>query len=211
MRRHRNMRRHICFAMLAGVFATAAAIIPFGGAQAASCEAGKSRADMTEADAQAVYDCLQSVMYENYNKGGKNWIPAEYVKNYRDWKLANTAPAAPGFHGDRYLMTWVNPVGYDAYVEFRDENVEIPAGTIIAKESFDVAENGSAKAGPLFIMQKVEEGRSPETLDWYYMMVSPGGAPVAVDVISACSECHKENFGHQGGLGYPVLDVRVGN
>ncbi|WP_420405217.1 cytochrome P460 family protein [Nisaea sp.] len=166
---------------------------------------------MSEADAQAVYDCLKGAMYENYNKGSKGWIPSEFVKDYRDWKLANTAPAAPGFHGERYLMTWVNPTGYDAYSEFRDEDVKIPVGTIIVKESFDVAEDGTAKAGPLFIMQKVEKDRSVETIDWFYMMVSPAGAPVAVDVISACSDCHKDNFGHQGGLGYPVPDVRVGN
>ena len=150
-------------------------------------------------------------MYQSYNTGTKLWIPAEFVSEYRAWKLANTAPAAPGFHGERYLMTWVNSTGYDAYTEFRDEDVQIPSGTVIVKESFDVAENGAAKAGPLFIMEKVAEGTSPETMDWYYMMVSATGAPVAVNVISACSECHKENFGFQGGLGYPVPDVRVGN
>ncbi|UUX49881.1 cytochrome P460 family protein [Nisaea acidiphila] len=189
--------------------ALAAALAPVNAAAAQTCGAGKTRADMTNANAQAVYDCLKKSMFENYNKGGKGWIPAEVVKEYRNWKLANTAPAAPGFHGERYLMTWVNETGYDAYTDFRDEDVSIPAGTVIVKESFDVAENGSAKAGPLFIMEKVEEGRSPETMDWYYMMISPKGKPVAVNVVSACSECHMENFGQQGALGYPAEDVRV--
>jgi len=204
------MHRLLRLSVVAG--GIAAATFAFAdNAEAASCTAGKAAEDMTAAEAQAVYECLEGAMYENYNKGGKRWIPAEIVRDYRNWKLANTAPAAPGFHGERFLMTWVNPVGYDAYTEFREEDVTIPAGTIIAKESFDVAENGEARPGPLFIMQKVEKGRSPETMDWYYMMVSPKGAPVAVDVATACSECHMESFGHQGGLGYPVPEVRVGN
>jgi cytochrome c553 len=41
------------------------------------------------------------------------------------------------------------------------------------------------------------------------MMVAPNGSPQAVNVFTACSECHQENFGEQGGLGYPVEDARI--
>lgn len=201
--------RRLSLTMVLGALALVVAAAMPSGQSHAACAAGKDRDDMTAADAQAVYECLKDSMYANYNKGSKRWIPAEIVRDYKDWKLASSAPAAPGFHGERYLVTRVNAVGYDAYTEFRDENVEIPAGTLISKESFDVADNGSAKAGPLFIMQKVAAGTSPETMDWYYMMISPSGAPVAVNVITACSECHMENFGFQGGLGYPAEEVRV--
>lgn len=180
-------------------------------ARAASCSAGKPRAEMTNADAQALYECLKEAMFDNYNKGDKRWIPPEFVSEYRDWKAANTAPAAPGFHGERYLVTYVSPAGYEEYTAFKEEDVNIPAGTLIAKESFDVAEDGSAKAGPLFIMQKVEEDKSPETMDWYYMMVMPNGTPAAVDVMTGCNECHVSTFGSRGGLGYPDEEVRVGN
>jgi len=30
-----------------------------------------------------------------------------------------------------------------------------------------------------------------------------------VPVVQACSECHMGNFGHQGGLGYPVEEARI--
>ena len=143
------------------------------------------------------------------NKGNKRWIPAEFVKDYRNWGLASTAPAAPGFHGQRFLVTYVNAVGFDEYTEYKSANVNIPAGTVIAKESFKVSESGKATAGPLFFMQKAEAGASPKTDDWYYMMVMPNGAPAAVNVFSACSACHMENFGESGGLGYPVEDVRI--
>jgi hypothetical protein len=190
--------------------AVAAAML-MGGAAAAqtACEAGKSRDDITLSDARALYDCLSKAMYEGYVKGPKRWVPKDFVKDYRGWKAASTGPAAPGFHGERYLMTWVNPTGWDAYTEFKEEGAKMPAGTVIVKESFDVSEKGAAKPGPLFIMQKVEAGKSPETGDWYYMMVSPKGAPVPVPVMQACNACHQGNYAAQDGLGYPVEEVRV--
>lgn len=197
--------------ILAGLAVMLAPGSDSGDAIAASCSAGKPRASMSNEDAQAVYDCLKDAMYESYNKGDKRWIPAEFVRDYRDWKTANTLPAAPGFHGERYLITYVNPTGYAEYTAFKEEDVNIPAGTVIAKESFDVAEDGTASAGPLFIMQKVAAGTSPSTGDWYYMMVAPNGQPAAVPVEQACNQCHMETFGSRGGLGYPVEEVRVKN
>lgn len=117
-------------------------------------------------------------------------------------------PAAPGFHSGRFLNTWVNSVGAEEYLKYA-ENPTIPAGTVIAKESFGVSDEGKVSRGPLFFMEKVAAGTSPETDDWYYTMVSANGQPMAVNVISACSECHQGNFGDTGGLGYPVEEARI--
>lgn len=188
--------------------ALAVAAISSGGAAAAACEAGKDAADLTNEDAQALYECLEADLYEGYQKGDKRWMPAAYVADYRNWTKANTLPAAPGFHDSRYLITFVNETGADAYMEYA-ENPTIPAGTVIAKESFGVTNDGRAIKGPLFFMEKVAAGTSPATNDWYYMMVAPNGRPQAVDVATACHACHQENFGETGGLGYPVEEVRV--
>ena len=174
----------------------------------AACTTDKPRDSLTYEDAQAIYDCLKDGMYENYNKGQKRWIPADIVEDYRNWKPASTLPADPGFHSERYLLAYVNPVGYDAYTEFA-EDPTIPEGTVIVKESFSITKKGKGKAGPLFIMQKAKAGSSPKTMDWYYMMVSAKGIPQAINVYQACNECHVESFGFQGGLGYPVEEVRV--
>ena len=180
-------------------------------AGAQECSADKAGSELSHDEAKAVYDCLAEAMVEGYRQGDKKWIPAEFVENYRDWKLASTAPAAPGFHSGRFLLTWVNDAGYDEYVKFDTENAEMPVGTVIAKESFEVGDDGKAKAGPLFIMQKVEEEKTPETAGWYYMMVAPDGAPQAVPVMTACNECHA-GFGEgQDYLGYPVEEVRASN
>jgi hypothetical protein len=193
------------------ILAAAAGILTFAtAAQAASCDPGKDGNDLTFEEAQKVYDCIEADLHAGYMKGDKKWIPAEFVADYRNWTLANTLPANPGFHGGRFLMTRINDVGAEAYLKFAEENVVIPAGTVIAKESFAVTEKGEVQPGPLFIMQKVAAGVSPETDDWYYMMVGPDGAPQAVPVMVACNECHMGNYGHQGDLGYPDPEVRVG-
>lgn len=177
---------------------------------AAECDVDKAGSELTGAEAQAVYDCLADALHAGYQQGDKRWIPAEFVSDYRSWTAVSKFPAAPGFHGGRFLLTYVNEVGAEEYLRFKDENVQIPAGTLIAKESFGVDDNGKVAPGPLFIMQKTEAGVSPQSDDWYYMAVAPSGAPMAVDVMTACSECHQGNFGHQGGLGYPAPEARVG-
>lgn len=185
------------------------ALASSGPAAEAACETGKTSAELTAAEARAIYDCLKDDLLAGYMQGEKRWIPAEYVASYRSWTLASAYPAAPGFHGERLLMTYVNEIGAGTYLQFRETDVTVPAGTVIAKESFAVDAQGKVQPGPLFLMEKVEAGRSPQTDDWFYMAVAPNGSPMAMDVISACSECHQQNFGHQGGLGYPVPEARV--
>lgn len=174
----------------------------------AACEAGKPGSDLTGPEAQAVYDCLKDSLLAGYGRGGKRWIPAEYVGDYRSWTPASTFPAAPGFHGERFLLTYVNAVGAEEYLKFEEEGVTMPAGTVIAKESFAVNDAGRAVPGPLFFMEKAAAGASPETDDWYYMMVAPDGTPQAVNVVEACHACHA-GFDYRDSLGYPVEEARV--
>lgn len=187
-------------------------------AHAADCNPSKTLADdMTADQAQAVYDCLKDGLYKGYNKnaGKKKGDMAAHAKDYRGWTQAAKFPAAPGFHGSRFLMTWVNSVGAEEYLKYKDENVNIPAGTVIAKESFKIGTKGKGKGkarkGPLFLMIKAEAGSSPKTMDWIYQGVLPNGKPMKFNPVKACSKCHMENFSEQGGLGYPVEEARIGN
>lgn len=189
-----------------GLTALGASLLMAGGALA--CDPGKPGAELTGAEAQEVYDCLAEALHDGYTTGAKQWIPADKVEDYRNWNRASKFPAAPGFHGNRFLSTWVNDTGAAEYMRYA-ENPSIPAGTWIAKESFSVTDAGESRPGPLFLMQKVEAGTSPETDDWYYMAVAPNGTPMAVNVITACSDCHQGAYGFQGGLGYPVEEARI--
>ena len=131
------------------IIGAAAGVAMFtAGSASAACSTDKDAYDLTSDEAQASYACLEAEMHAGYVKGPKRWIDAGVVEGYRGWRLASTAPAAPGFHSERFLVTWVNGVGYDAYTEFKDEGAKMPAGTIIAKESFQVSEAGAASAGP---------------------------------------------------------------
>lgn len=186
----------------------AAAFVFAAGAAQAACKADKAGDELNFDEANAVYECLKDSLYKGYNKGKKRWIPADYVKDYRDWTLVSKAPAAPGFHSGRFLVTYVNEIGAAEYVKYQDVRGPMPAGTLIAKESFSVNKKGKDKKGPLFLMEKVAAGTSPETGDWYYMMVAPNGKPQAINVVTACSQCHQGNFGDRDGLGYPVEEVR---
>ncbi|MDA1308568.1 MAG: cytochrome P460 family protein [Proteobacteria bacterium] len=198
---------------LIGAFAAACIMaLASTSAQAANCNPSKKAGDdLSPVEAQAVYDCLKGDLHKGYMKGGKGWIPAAFVKNYQNWTIASKYPAAPGFHGSRFLVTYVNKVGAAEYLKFKEENVNIPAGTVIAKESFKVTAKGKVRKGPLFFMQKTKAGKSPKTMDWYYMAVSPGGKPMKINPVKACSKCHLENFSDRGGLGYPIEEARVGN
>ncbi len=189
------------------VIGAAALMLTGAAAQAQDCASDVPGYDMNPEQATAVYQCLREAMQAGYAEGDKRWIPAEFVSDYPNWTQVSTFPAAPGFHSGRFLVTFVNDVGVDEYLKY-EEGV-IPAGTVIAKESFMVDDDGAVSIGPLFIMQKVEPGTSPETLDWYYMMVGANGAPQGIDVMTACNTCHMEVFGEQGGLGFPVEDARL--
>ncbi len=179
------------------------------GARAASCDPGKPGEDLSFEEAQKVYDCLKADLYAGYQKGKKRWIPVEHVKNYRDWTPVSAMPANPGFHGGRFLFTYVNETGASEYLKYAEENVKMPAGTLIAKESFAVTDKGKVKRGPLFFMEKVADGKSSKTNDWYYYAVAPNGAPMGVPVVKACHQCHNDNFGDRDGLGYPVEEARI--
>jgi len=172
----------------------------------ADCSAGKSVDDVSYREAYDVYACLADDLYTGYNTGDKRWIPAEFVKDYRNWWAASTLPANPGTHSERFLFTYVNETGADAYGKYA-EGLRMPTGTVIAKESFSIDAKGKGKPGPLFIMQKVAEGTSPRTNDWYYMAVAPSGTPMAVNVYTACNECHS-GYEDSDYVAYPEEDVR---
>lgn len=190
---------------LGGVFATLLISVTAH----AACDVDKPGYELSGDEAESVYDCLKADLQAGYREGPKRWISEDFVNDYPGWTKASAFPAAPGFHGGRFLVTYVNAIGADEYLKYKPEDVQVPAGTKIAKESFAINDDGKVSKGPLFLMEKVRAGTSPETGDWYYMMVAPNGAPQAVNVVTACSECHLENFSEQGGLGYPVEDARI--
>ena len=173
------------------------------------CNVLKPTDELTYEEASAVYACISDELLAGYQTGDKRWVPAEFVNDYRSWTPASTLPANPGFHGERYLLTFVNDAGAAEYIKYEAERGPMPEGTVIAKESFGIGDDGKVKPGPLFFMQKAAAGASPKTNDWYYMAVAANGTPMGVNVFTACNECH-EGFADSDYLGYPVEEARIG-
>ncbi len=188
--------------------ATALALITLGfiasnATYAASCTAPKAPKDLSTEEMQAVYDCLHPKLVEGYAKKGNTFGTA-----YSGWKAASTLPGAPGVHSGQHLMTYVNDVGYDQYVEFRTDKSEMPVGTVIAKENFEIKDSGKIKIGALLLMEKVGIDQAPETAGWRYSGVKKNGKNLKVDEKGFCHACHQA-YPHQDYQGYPILDKRV--
>ncbi len=177
----------------------------FAGPVGAECKAEKKPAEMTHEDLRVFYDCIRPGLVKGYQKKGKNPI----AMGYTDWQAASTAPAAtPGMHSGQYLMTYVNPVGYAEYVAFKTAGVDMPLGTLIAKENFSFKKNGKLKKGALLMMEKVGLENAPDTGGWVYTGVKPNGKKLKVKQKGFCHACHQAWPG-QDFLGYPVPAVRV--
>jgi len=128
---------------------------------------------------------------------------------YSEWRPVSTIPAAPGVHAKRYMMTYVNDIGYDEYVRYASQGVNMPVGSIVAKESFKI--KGKSKKfspGPIFFMEKVGIEKAPKTDGWFYSRVKANGKPMKSSQ-KFCHSCH-EAYSGQDALGYPVKRAWVG-
>lgn len=173
-------------------------------AQAQDCTFDTEIPDFTQEQIDALYDCVRDELPAAYGAGDN-----EVAAIYREWGAAATGPAAPGFHGGRFLNTFVNETGYDDYIRYvdDDEAFEMPVGTVIAKESYTLRE-GAPRIGPLFIMTRVATADSPDTDGWVYSAVQPNGNPMGISQ-SFCHDCHG-GFSFSDSLGYPAFEVRLG-
>lgn len=180
----------------------AAAMMAGGSAvQAEECSFDIEIADFEQADIDRLYNCVNDSLAEGYAKEGH-----EIGSVYRSWQVTATGPAAPGPHGDRFLLTYANDVAFDDYTKYAsDEAFSMPVGSVLAKESWKLSKKGKPRRGPLFIMTKVAAGEADETDNWVYSGVQPNGKVMKVKQ-SFCHDCHAA-FADQDSLGYPDPDV----
>lgn len=186
-------------ACIATAFATMAA----APAVAQDCTAPSADPyDMDDAAISALYDCMEAAMAEGYAKEGDPIATA-----YRGWAVTGTRPGVAGVHGDRLLLTFANDAAADTYMQYADEGVVMPAGSILAKESIKIGKEGKASIGPLFLMTKLDAGAAPETGDWLYGGIQPNGKEMKVQQ-SFCHDCHVA-YEAQDMLAYPLEEVRI--
>lgn len=161
--------------------------------------------DLDNAQVAELYTCIKDKMAEGYAKGGD-----EVASTFRSWTVTSTQPAVAGPHGSRALQTFANDIAAEQYLKFAEEGVNMPVGSVLAKESFSVNKKKKiGRVGPLFIMTKVEAGAAPETNDWVYGGIQPNGKPMKFKQ-SFCHDCHT-SWEDQDYLAYPLEEVRVSN
>ena len=171
-------------------------------AHAEKCKAPKSGPELSAEEIRYLYECLQPKLQQVYGQRDH-----EVGSAYSGWTAGSSRPAAPGVHSGQYLMTYVNDVGYEQYVQYKSDSSTMPVGTVIAKESFTIKDSGKIKYGPLLIMSKVGDS-SAVTGGWEYSGVKPSGKVLKVDGPGFCHACHQA-YPTQDFLGYPVPDARI--
>jgi len=145
-------------------------------------------AELSPAEAETLYQRLLDPLVQGYLKSGL------YNIDYRSWHRLNSHPYSSDQHGARLVNVYAN----DAGREMLDASTAnpMPVGTKIAKDSISVVESGGTARGPLFLMEKMSPGFSPEFGNWRYTMVMPNGKIFGTtrgagsSVVKFCAECH---------------------
>ena len=152
-------------------------------------------AALTGADALTIYNRILDDMVAGYRLSG---VPL--AEEYRLLRRYNTVPYRSAQHGERFVNNYSNGIAGD-YRLFEAAG-NLPLGSILVKDSFAVTANGDVFSGPLFVMEKMSTGFSPESRDWRYSMYMPDGSLFGVtngegsERVEFCIACHK-NAGHE--------------
>ena len=146
-------------------------------------------ADMFPNTAETVYQNIRAEMAAGYTLAR---MPE--VRNYLSWRRYNKAPYRSATHGARYVNNYANKIG-EGYGAFEEVGV-LPEGSILVKDSFTATADGGIYPGPMFVMEKMAAGFSPESNNWRYTMIMPDGSlfgetnGVNSQSVAFCIGCH---------------------
>jgi len=180
---------------------------PCGGSN--PCAAGGG-AELTAGEAVAAYDCLIEDMRAAYGKSG-----SKVATDYTNWRRYNDQPYPSGTHGGRYVNNYANATA-KAYRAF-EQSGEMPAGSVLAKDSFSVSAQGHVGVGPLFLMEKMPAGFNADSGDWRYSMIMPNGAVFGETKgknaagVGFCAECHMSVAEDQDSMFFLPDEYRIGS
>ncbi|NVO57695.1 cytochrome P460 family protein [Rhodobacteraceae bacterium B1Z28] len=147
-------------------------------------------ADLSKDEAQQHYQALTRRMARGYGTA-----QLDIILNYQSWPLFNDAPYISATHGQRYVNSYANRMAHN-YATLQEGEV-LPMGSVLAKDSMTVTDEGKIYPGALFVMQKLSAGASPETADWRYIMVMPDGSLFGdttgfrASAVAYCHVCHE--------------------
>ncbi len=161
--------------------------------------------ELAEAELIAAYDCVTPYLDAAYIFSGRDVSSA-----YRGWaRFSRTAYPAEA-HGIRFMNNYANAVAAETYGKWEGLGA-MPVGSVLAKDSFIVADDGKISVGPLFVMEKRVAGYSAEARDWYYEMIMPGGVVKGdASIQEFCNGCHRRAGDADDYLMFMPDEYRVG-
>jgi hypothetical protein len=146
-------------------------------------------ARLSDADAMSIYDRIRDDMVAAYRLSQD-----PVTDRYYTWRRYNRIPYLSTTHGDRYINNYANTA---AKSYGQKGEAPMPAGAVLAKDSFTVTAQGDVFTGPLFLMEKMAPGVAPEARDWRYTMIMPDGSLFGTtngegsERMAFCVSCHK--------------------
>ena len=129
----------------------------------------RNPARLSGEEAERLYGEIKRELAKGY---GISKLPG--TDNYLNWKRYNNAPYPSVSHGNRFVSNYANSAA-DAYGRYEQAG-RLPVGSMLAKDSITVGEDGVAMPGALFLMEKMPPGFNYVSGDWRYTMVMPDGS-----------------------------------
>ena len=165
-------------------------------------------AELSDAAALTVYLRILDEMVSGYRMSHLDAAAA-----YRTWRRYNKTPYRSVTHGERFVNNYGNSAAkaYGGYEKAGD----MPAGAMLAKDSFAVTTRGDVFLGPLFLMEKMVPGFNAASRDWRYSMVMPDGSLFGVtqgqgsERVKFCITCHESVGGDSNPLFFVPEDYRI--
>jgi hypothetical protein len=110
-------------------------------------------------------------------------FPADYATTYQQVRNCR-------FSLEHDLVRMRVLAAPDAFTAYTGRAEPFPTGAILLKEQYDSAD--MACEGPIIgitVMQKLDVGSSPATLDWFWQETDENARPIAIDSMR-CTRCH---------------------
>ena len=148
-------------------------------------------AQLSKEEALRIYEELKPVLADGYAHA-----QLDIIERYQTWPIYNDAPYISSTHGQRFVNSYANRTARNYGTLAAGET--LPVGSVLAKDSITVMEDGRAFPAALFIMEKLADGTSPETADWRYVMVIPDGSLFGDTMgdrperVEYCHACHTQ-------------------
>ncbi len=165
---------------------------------------------LSGARAKAEYQSIKDTLRRQYMNLGNPVTAA-----FQSWRRPNREPDRSAVHGQRFVNHYANDLARD-YGIFQSEK-PFPEGAIIVKDSFAVTETGEVMSGPMFLLEKREQGFNPRSKDWLFVVNEPNGEVVGVTNGAGsskkrfCADCHRQAPDGQDQLYFMPESLRWNN